>query len=241
MDQIDNCADIHTIASLMQDRILRNMSQQMNVSKSSIKTMKDSLDPIISNWLQLITKSNHAAIQLACEMLPVLMKQSWNVKFDAELLVPSPIDDGFVDSVTQAVPYLSHESQEKYGEDFLPQLQAVVKKNLTVPNAIALINLLVVIFFGIIQSTPSKQLEKLGEQNDIIIEQNNDIIENQENIIAHIPVLSSALDNLTDAIHLLVDKIEPIYDELKSSNETIDSYTHSDAKDGQQQNPDAQD
>lgn len=102
---------------------------------------------------------------------------------------------------------------------------------MTLPDALALLTLLVTIFFGILQLLPDQQLEKIIEQNDTRIAQNEIIIQNQTE-------LESVLYDLGNGIHLLTD----VVDSIRDGNEDIDDFSkiqsHTDSDDTKQQNTD---
>lgn len=157
---------------------------------------------------------------------------------ELEPLVPEDQREEF-----QKIVASTTENQEDSTQEFLPHLKATSKKHLTFSDTIALINVLVAIFFGIIQSMPSKQQERIIEQGDIQIAQNDTIIQNQEKILEQQvdTALPDALNVSNGSIHLLMDETEILCDELKSSDEVVDSDRQFNAEDGLQKNTDVQD
>ncbi len=101
---------------------------------------------------------------------------------------------------------------------------------MTLSEILAIISLLVTIYFGIVSSRPSEQLERIIEQNAIMTEQQAKIIElTQED--QH---LRDTLDSLSNSIDLLNDELDLLRDELKGHDEPADCSCQTNAQNGQE-------
>lgn len=249
----ENCAGYRSLAQTKMDSILSAMSAMLNGNDFS--GVASSASSEIAAWLtsEEFTYAQKASVQI----LQIFVQRLTELSIDsAPLDAYISIQEETLDAIRKMESFVPEEQREEFREivastenqkeskqEFLSHLKVDSKKHLTFSDTIALLNILLVIFFGIIQSMPSKQMERMIEQGDIQIAQNETIIQNQERILEQgaDETLPETLNVLKDSIHLLIDEIEFLRDELKSSNEVVDRAGQSDSKDGKQQNIDAQD
>ena len=155
--------------------------------------------------------------------------------FDA----PSPSIAKAVEAAEEALPLVSFDQAEEPPIFPLPEEARAKKSWWTFDRVLALLSLLVTIYFGILQSLPSEQMSEM-------IEQNNEIIENQEEELEELresnQQIREILQNLTDSISDLTEELDALreqpnalHDVGDDSNNLADSEAHADAADREDQ------
>lgn len=145
--------------------------------------------------------------------------------------------DSLVITLNQVEPYLPPEDKEQCEAIIKPAIEEKSRPHLTLSDALAILSLLITIFFGIVASMPDEQTERIIAQNEIIIDQHNEIIRLQEEDKA----LLDTLNSLSNSINLLTDEVELLREELENSNDFFNSPSQTNVEDTQQQNCDTQD
>jgi hypothetical protein len=158
----------------------------------------------------------------------------WSSALQSTILSASTPCPNLLESIANSLvlsdPYLTKEVIEQCDELPLPSLDEGSKRRLTLSEILAIISLLVTIYFGIVSSRPSEQLERIIEQNAIMTEQQAKIIElTQED--QH---LRDTLDSLSNSIDLLNDELDLLRDELKGHDEPADCSCQTNAQNGQE-------
>lgn len=141
------------------------------------------------------------------------------------------------DALGQIEPYLSLEDIGKCETVIEPKLKEQSASRLSLSDMIAILSLLVSIFFGIISSLPDDQTERIIAQNEIIIDQQAEIARLKEEDKA----LLDALNSLSNSINLLTDEVELLSEKLEGFNDPPNSLGQADTEDAQQQDGNAQD
>lgn len=137
-----------------------------------------------------------------------------------------------VTSLETALPYMDLNQREEYQEEVIPKLEKAHQNKLTLNDILAIISLLVSIYFGIVSSLPDEQLDRISRQNEIIIEQQAELIELEKEDAE----LRDTLNALADSINLLSDEVESLRNEIENVDDASELDGHSDTENGQQQN-----
>lgn len=122
----------------------------------------------------------------------------------------------------KALPYMDSKQEKKYKEEVLPKLKRSIEHKLSISDLIAIISLIVAIYFGIISSLPDEQLDRISQQSEVITKQNAVIIEQQKEIIEFQQEdlkLRDTLDSPTDSINMLSDQVQSLREEIERSND----------------------
>lgn len=148
-----------------------------------------------------------------------------------------PLRKPLLRALTRIKAYLPPEERKICTDTVIPQLRKKSAAKITLSEALALLSLLVSIFFGVTSSMPDTQVERIIAQNEIIIEQQAEIVRLQKED----EDLLEALDALSKSINLLTDEIELLRDGLEKPTDLPDSSGQPDPGEAQQNNSDAQD
>lgn len=207
--------------------ILASSNTAINISQIS-----DTLSVFSNEILNLVTDSSlknlTAVVETIAAQLSMIVESPWtNIPADSIVAIPEET----IESIQSTITHLDEEQQTTCQKFIQSHAQEFQKRKMALPDALALLALLVTIFFGILQLLPDQQLEEIIEQNDTLIAQNEIIIQNQTE-------LESVLHDLGNGIHLLADVVDSICD----GNEDIDDFSkiqgHADSDDTKQQNTD---
>ena len=219
------------------DQLPQNMQEVVTILASSstainISQISETLSALTNEILNLVTDNNlknlTTVVETIAAQLSIIVESPWtNIPVDS--IVSIPVET--IESIQSTITHLDEGQQTTCQEFIQSHAQEFQKRKMTLPDALALLTLLVTIFFGILQLLPDQQLEKIIEQNDTRIAQNEVIIQNQTE-------LESVLYDLGNGIHLLTD----VVDSIRDGNEDIDDFSkiqsHTDSDDTKQQNTD---
>lgn len=234
MDQVNW---INSIMDSPAMRLQEQFSNRFNYlsSISQINRLVDAssrIPQIDSSLVKLVSSQKRMdSILQSC-----LSAQKHVSSFDMMLNVQASLASQVMRSIEYAIPYMDSDQQEEYAEDVLPKLQDCQDKKLTLSDILTIISLLVTIYFGIISSLPDEQLDRISQQNEIIIEQQEELIELKKEDAE----LRETLDALTDSINLLTDEVESLRNEIENLDDAPELDRQSDAEESEQQNDDPQ-
>lgn len=179
-------------------------------------------------------------------------------------LLLGPLRKSLLSALNQIKICLPPNEKRKFEDIVIPQIKQKTKTRLTLSEALALLSILVSIFFGVVSSMPNEQIERIIAQNEIFIKQHAEIAKSREDkdLINALNSLSDSIntlsdqvnqlnkefglsddstqDALRDSINRLSDEVESLHEELKSSNDTSDEPDQVTHKDTQHQDIDAQ-
>lgn len=108
----------------------------------------------------------------------------------------------------------------------LDQVAENPQKRLTLSEAIALLSLLVSIFFGILQLLPDEQLEVIADQSKLQTEQTEELV--------------NSLNNIGNGIYLLTEEIDALREEVEDLNNLLELSDKENAETPQEQNSNSQ-
>lgn len=218
--------------------VLEKLSTQASwpLINESFKSIQDVLTTVL-------TSSNRISLDSLMESLSIMqgyMESISQIYIDTLSVWPSiqeTLLGHVVAALEMAFPYMDSAQREEYQEEVVPKLEKVSSRNkLTISDILAIISLLVTIYFGIVSSLPNEQLDRISQQNEIIIGQQAELIE----LTKEDTELRKTLDALTDSINLLSDEVESLRNEIENADEVPELNGHSDAENGQEQNSDSQ-
>lgn len=152
---------------------------------------------------------------------------------------PSPSIAKAVEAAEEALPLVSFDQSDEPSLLPLPEEARTKKSWWTFDRVLALLSLLITIYFGILQSLPNKQLSEM-------VEQKNEIIENQEEELEELKEsnqqIREILQNLTDSISDLTEELDTLREQPDTSGDVgddpdnvTDSEAHADAADREDQ------
>lgn len=155
--------------------------------------------------------------------------------FDA----PFPSIAKAVEAAEEALPLVSFDQAEEPPIFPLPEEARTKKSWWTFERVMALLSLLITIYFGILHSMPDKQMSKIIEQNSEIIENQKDELdeskESDQQIREALQDLSECISNLTEELDALREQPNALHDVGDDSNNLTDSEAHTDAADRENQ------
>lgn len=158
---------------------------------------------------------------------------SANVAQDIEISKSAEILQVAVSAVEAASPYVPEIDQSNLSEALAVPAK---KKKLSLSDLIALASLLLTILFHILSSQPSEQLERIIDQNEVIINELSEPAEPSE-VDAE---LMETIATLTNSIEMLTDEIESLRDQLESSDNAEDVAEDDADCDGHDENGDTE-
>lgn len=204
----------------MQENISNQLMEPTSNAYLNLPVVLDSMSSIQQKFIDLYSNIDYQEIIAALISLEQSYEEILNTTFISIL-------DSLSDILMQVEPYLPPEVKEKSENIFLSELKS--KHKLTLSDAVAILSLLVTIFFGIVSSMPDEQAERIITQNEIIIEQQKEIVQLQKEDTE----LLNTLKSLSDNINLLSDEIELLREEIKGSDNIPSGSSQFDAKEGQ--------
>lgn len=200
-------------------------TKAFDVAAPALFAMAKEVAPLVSDWSkiaphysELFTAVHSAAIT------PI-------IPFVAE---PSPVVRDALAAAEKAIPYVVSDIDEP-SIAALSEGKKAKRSWWTYERIVVLLNLLITLFFGILSSLPSKQLEEIIEQDQTIIENQKDQLAEAEKSNQE---LREILQNLSDSIVGLNDELDALRerdDAVGDAGERAD-----DLSDGEAQ-PDAAD
>lgn len=179
-------------------------------------------------FIHLFTGTNFNAVQAAITSLEQIQSKLFDTFINIPDIPYATILGALTEALEQADPYLSPEAKEECESVVLPKLKN--NHRLTLSDVLAILSLLVTIFFGIVSSTPDEQMERIIAQNDTIIEQQAELIQLQKED----EELLNTLNALSDSINLLSDEVELLREELEGSENIENHSDQPDTENGQQ-------
>lgn len=229
MAMTNSIPDVSNLLLAQCNSIIQSLNSAM-ITPAFLSTAADTLSLIQQKFVTTYSGIDYQGICAAINGFERIQENVINslATFDTA----SFLLDSLVNTLSYIEPYLPPEKKEECESVILPKLSKESKIKLTLGDAVAILSLLVSIFFGIIASLPNDQTERLIAQNEVIIAQQNEIIqlkkEDEE--------LLNALDSLTDSINLLSKEVESLREELESPENISDGQGLLDVDDSQDEN-----
>lgn len=204
----------------MQENISNQLMEPTSNAYLNLPVVLDSMSSIQQKFIDLYSNIDYQEIITALTSLEQSYEEMLNTTCISVL-------DSLSDILMQAEAYLPPRVKEESGDIVFSNLKS--KHGFALSDAVAILSLLVSIFFGIVSSMPDDQAERIITQNEIIIEQQKEIIQLQKED----KELSNILQSLSDNINLLSDEIELLREEIKGSDNIPSGSSQFDAKEGQ--------
>ena len=218
-------------------QIMKNIQKQISSDSfiravQSIALAQDTFKPVMNSMVEQYTKlisgsafdslrETFSKIGLILQKMAIEMAASLNTDTEHE---------NIAEAIEQAMPYVSDEETSAQCSESIRQLRESPHFKLTFDRAIALLSLLISLFFGLANQLPEEQLD------EIISNQQQARIESKEENDA----IVSALYAVRDSIGAVSNEVEALRDELNDRDDSSSSQSDSDTTDSQDDDADSQ-
>lgn len=201
-----------------------------------LQTVANAVSETQQRFISMYSGIDYQGICTAINGFARIQEKIFNSLAGFDAMSYQSILNSLANTLAYVEPYLPPEKKEECERVILPKLSKESRIKLTFSDVVAILSLLVTIYFGIISSLPNDQLDRLIEQNEIIIEQQDEIARLKEED----EKLLNALNSLTDSINLLSEEVELLRNELESSEDIPDGQSLPDTEDSQDEHGDTE-
>lgn len=203
------------------DDAFANIQRALDAFKAPAFDKYDQMLRSMENALKAFELPNYEDSLMAAlrsmDRITAVIDNFSKLPFEIPEVLPPLVDipyQSIIDSLEATLPFIPEEQEQECRHQVLPELKNENQKTerkiiFTLDTAIALLGLLLTIYFGITSQLTNKQLDRLIEQNDTIIAQNQIIIQQQAEMLEkdREDEKLEAICNLTAAICELNDNI----------------------------------
>lgn len=236
MGMVNSIPDVTNLFLDQYNSIIQSLNSAM-ITPTYLSTIANTMSYVQQKFVSMYSGIDYQGICAAISCFERIQENLVNNLDIFDTTSYQPIQDSLENTLTYVEPYLPPEKKEECESVILPKLSKESKAKLTLGDAVAILSLLVSIFFGIITSLPNGQTERLIAQNETILTQQDEIIQLEKED----EELLNALNSLTDSINLLSEEVEALREESESPENISDGQNLLDVEDSQDEHSNTED